>query len=665
MGKTFWHIHAFILYSIVLLSACTSASDKGFIAKPKDPPTDSLTKWLSNSKNIQDSTYMQVFFKHFNGQVERKLYDSAAESILAWNRARLNPYDSVFLHTSLRFWDTYATKLSKRYYAYLAFVIGKSYEPAGKADSAKYWYNKVLALEETEYHPIRAKAMVNDALTYMYAYSYNTDSALQYAQTTYSLYERLRDTSGLAKALNARNAVFGTVNAFAESQKAMEEAVKLAAAARDTSNLLTLYFNQWNLQHIERHSIQVLPQQNTDYAQKLSDLHEAWKKPSPYHDFMANYVKAYELLEAGKWQEAAQYRAVLEQITKAAGQPVFTHLYGVIERLYDLKSSASVDMAPYLAQVEAAKQQGDYHELFHLYEALSAFADKQEDHKAALEYTLNKYVYRDSLWNQHLRGTIFELETKYETRLKEQQIQLQKSELRNKNNLIFGLVMGLALLVMGGILVYTRQQKRHIQQEAAMQADFTTLLFSNVEEERERIARDLHDGLSHELLSLRRDTSDTMSRQGKIDQIIDGVRQISRNLHPVMLNTIGLKLSVEELCNLYESEQLFLSHELSYTHPLDGNTNLQLFRIIQESLMNVIKYAEAEAAKISISEKEGNLYVEIKDNGKGFDVEKTLNGGKAFGLLSIRHRVTSLGGKLNISSSPKGTTLDFSIPLSK
>ena len=86
-----------------------------------------------------------------------------------------------------------------------------------------------------------------------------------------------------------------------------------------------------------------------------------------------------------------------------------------------------------------------------------------------------------------------------------------------------------------------------------------------------------------------------------------------------------------------------------------------MFRIVQEGLTNALKYSKAEAVRVQLEQSGNTLHLEIQDNGKGFDVEKALEGGKAFGLHSIIQRAKAIGGKAEIRSGDSGTTISVVI----
>jgi signal transduction histidine kinase len=188
----------------------------------------------------------------------------------------------------------------------------------------------------------------------------------------------------------------------------------------------------------------------------------------------------------------------------------------------------------------------------------------------------------------------------------------------------------------------------------------------NTEDERMRIAKDLHDSVGHELLNIKNSIHNKFQfTEDKIDHVLKEIREISRNLFPVMFEEIGLKISVEQLLEkIIESDNFYVGNEIKYLpNTLPVKSELQIYRIIQEALSNTRKYAQAESAFVSILQEKDHVLVEIKDNGKGFDVAEALKSGKAFGLLTIQQRCDALQSKAQISSDKNGTNISFQIPL--
>lgn len=238
---------------------------------------------------------------------------------------------------------------------------------------------------------------------------------------------------------------------------------------------------------------------------------------------------------------------------------------------------------------------------------------------------------------------------------------LQLKTLAEKNALIGFLLAGISAVLLAFAAFYWWIRQRQAKKEAASQAQYTRQLLEQVENDRGRIAIDLHDSVSHDLLLLKQSIRKELTGPeigDKIDNIINGIRSISRNLHPVMLDKIGLGLSLETLCEQFmQHETMYVSHEIDYRNTLSKSAELQLFRIVQEGLTNALKYSKAEAVKVQLKSSGNALQLEIQDNGKGFDVEKALEGGKAFGLHSIIQRARAIGGNAEFKSGEGGTKI--------
>jgi signal transduction histidine kinase len=261
--------------------------------------------------------------------------------------------------------------------------------------------------------------------------------------------------------------------------------------------------------------------------------------------------------------------------------------------------------------------------------------------------------------DEHL-NKVRELELKYQTERKEKEIVIGKQIIQSRNTFIGWLLA----VIFSGITFYLFQQRKTLRQAKENSTNFTKQLLQTTEEERNRIASDLHDSIGHELLNLKLDLKQDLTLVNeKIDQIINDIRGISRNLHPVMFDKIGLVPNVQALIERMQNQHDFMvSTEIDYKNSLPVADELQVYRIIQEAFSNIIKYADAHAAKITIEDFPNVLNIEIKDNGKGFNLKETLNSGKAFGLYNVIERSKIVGGEARIKSSEEGTIITIIIP---
>lgn len=313
----------------------------------------------------------------------------------------------------------------------------------------------------------------------------------------------------------------------------------------------------------------------------------------------------------------------------------------------------------WLADSNLADARDAYYTLY-----MVALTEKKADD--ALNYYQLYDSVRTELSNEHNRAYIAGLEAQYEGEKKALTIQLQEKQLHQRRtlNIIFGL--SVLAVMLASVIITNRIRLNRSRQEAALQKHFTTEILKHTEAERGRIAFDLHDGISHELLSLKNNLARTTAEsEARIDTILNDIRMLSRNLHPVMLDKIGLEHSVQHLCDqIMEGGQVFVSADIDYQKQLSPEGELQLYRIIQESLSNVVKYANAVAAKVRIYPEGKCLMVSVMDNGKGFDISGKLASKSAFGLHSILARSEALGGKATFISGNEGTTVTVAIPLS-
>jgi PAS domain S-box-containing protein len=200
------------------------------------------------------------------------------------------------------------------------------------------------------------------------------------------------------------------------------------------------------------------------------------------------------------------------------------------------------------------------------------------------------------------------------------------------------------------------------------------------EEERARIARELHDDISQRLALLANRLqvlNQELVEQGVpageqesgelwelTSEIAADIQQLSHDLHPSKLNYLGLAGAAREICHEF-SRQLKMEIECrvqDLPRDLDGNISLGLFRIIQEALRNVSKHSHAQHAEVELTRVSGSIRLSISDDGVGFDVERL--GYHGLGLVSMRERLRIIGGELSIWSRPSyGTHIEATVPV--
>jgi signal transduction histidine kinase/ligand-binding sensor domain-containing protein len=231
-------------------------------------------------------------------------------------------------------------------------------------------------------------------------------------------------------------------------------------------------------------------------------------------------------------------------------------------------------------------------------------------------------------------------------------------------------------LVLCAFLLYRRRIAR-VERARRAQEEFSRQLIASQEGERKRIAAELHDSLGQDLLIIKnraalglRLLDDPAKAREQIEEIagtasqsIREVRQIAYNLRPYHLDEIGLTQALEELVErVAGSCPLRLEASIDYVDDLfPADSAINLYRIVQEGINNVLKHSGAGAAKVSVRRGESELEVTVEDDGRGFAPEE---GGarRGLGLVGLSERARILGGKLSVRSAPgRGTTVRLNI----
>ncbi|MGA9773332.1 MAG: two-component regulator propeller domain-containing protein [Blastocatellia bacterium] len=234
----------------------------------------------------------------------------------------------------------------------------------------------------------------------------------------------------------------------------------------------------------------------------------------------------------------------------------------------------------------------------------------------------------------------------------------------------------LALVTLAGVALFSYKLRiAQLEKAARAQEAFSEQLISTQEAERQRIAAELHDSLGQHLLIIKNSALIGLnSENGKeqlgdisetASQAIDEVREISYNLRPYQLDDLGLTRAIESILKKIEdaAEVRFLSVIDSIDGIFSSEAEIHLYRIVQESLNNIVKHAQASSAHIRIERNGRRVEITIQDDGRGFSPEKTARTERGgFGLKGIAERARMLGAKYVIHSAPgQGTVITLKL----
>ncbi|WP_422105661.1 two-component regulator propeller domain-containing protein [Winogradskyella sp.] len=221
-------------------------------------------------------------------------------------------------------------------------------------------------------------------------------------------------------------------------------------------------------------------------------------------------------------------------------------------------------------------------------------------------------------------------------------------------------VLVLTSFLIIGYIIYRNKKKQKLKEE------FTQDLLNAQEQERIRISGELHDSIGQSLLMVKNKIlfNSDYKTVDMVDEIIDEVREMSRNLHPFKLQEMGLTDTINSnIDSIDEHQDIFITTEID---DIDGlfkpEQEINIFRLIQESFNNILKHSNAKSAQIQINNFKDHISIVITDNGKGFNVEKEQQSKSKIGLKTLQERVSILNGTFKVVSSKRGTILYFNIP---
>ncbi|MDK9724635.1 MAG: response regulator [Sterolibacteriaceae bacterium MAG5] len=222
-----------------------------------------------------------------------------------------------------------------------------------------------------------------------------------------------------------------------------------------------------------------------------------------------------------------------------------------------------------------------------------------------------------------------------------------------------------------------REAEARLEESRGRLRELAAFLENVREEERSRIARELHDELGQSLTALRIDLGWLKSRcatdagaaerlavaLGLVERTTEAVRRISEDLRPRMLDDLGLAAAVEHHVQQF-AKRTGIACELTMNREefeLDGATATALYRIVQEALTNVARHADAGRIAVRIEATENDIGLVVEDDGRGMPADR---GNNTFGLLGMQERVEMLAGRLRIGSAAGGgTRVEVRLPI--
>ncbi|MBO9658506.1 MAG: hypothetical protein J7527_06750, partial [Chitinophagaceae bacterium] len=526
------------------------------------------------------------------------------------------------------------------------FNIGITYRDKSDFESAIEYSLKGLSIIEKNNKP-EIEVQVNDALQILYQARANYDKALLYGKKAIAQSRQLNNKLQLIKSLTNLSMTYQDLEKLDSGYALLKEAERLSTA-----------FNEpWITAGINSNL--------AGYAVKRKSYAEA---------------RSYAL------RNLETYR----QIGDPSGVAGAFRVLG----LCDLQQGKLISARQLLDSALIIVQQNQLAaDEVNIYRAIGMVEYARQNYDAGFDFDNMAGKTLDKLMRDVLSQQSAELEKKYETEKQQSAIKtleaekkLQQLSIRQKNIGIYILIGCAIMLVILSVLIFrTQKQKQKLQQqriselETEKQLAATEAVLKGEEQERSRLAKDLHDGLGG-ILSGIKYSFNTMKGNlhlspenqhafekgvDMLDVSIKEMRRVAHNMMPGALMKFGLDAALRDFCNdINQSGALKVSYQSigMQNREISRNAAIPVYRIIQELVNNVIKHADASTAIVQLSHDSKLISITVEDDGKGFD-HVASGETQGIGWTNIRSRVEYLKGRLSIQSTPgEGASIHVEFP---
>lgn len=638
--------HFSILLLIILLCPISNnAQNQAFI--------DSLTSAAQTQKDTRK--LFDIYYKLAATTIDNNLTQSISYAETANEIAKQNKYPEL---------------ITKSY-----LILASAYLEAGYLDDAQYAAEYSLN-----------QALKNDNYLYQY-FAYrnmgaifrrkaNYDSALLSYMSCLKVTEDHLGDNYVIIAYTGLGAYYATLGNLDKAEDWHKKALELSVKINDSVEIASANNN-----------LGIVNRDRGDYKKALEHynisraIYLARNNTSDiafiYNDLGAIYSKS-GVLDSGEFflKKSIEMR---EQMNELIELPyTYNYLGENYERKGDLRNAEQYIKKALSLAIDIKNNKQHYEAL----ESLSDFYARNKIYDSAYQYLQLHKSFRDSIRQLDNQQLIADLNARYETEKKEKKIQEQQFELSRKNYFLAGGAVLLLSVLLLGLSWYKRYQ---LKQKAALQAAIlkqqelaTKAIIEAEENERQRIAGDLHDGVGQMIsaakINLSTVSSDIIFTNDKqkqrfenalklVDDSCTEVRTVSHNIMPNALLRNSLAAAVRNFISKIDQHVLKINlHAEGLNEKLDENIEIMLYRVIQECVNNVIKHAHANMLDISLIKDDKEICVTIEDNGVGFDV-KEKHKLEGIGLKNISSRINYLKGNVEWDSAHgRGTVVSIHIP---
>jgi two-component system, NarL family, sensor kinase len=567
------------------------------------------------------------------------------------------------------------------------------YKNIGLIDKA-FGTNQVCIKIYKNINNLSALANAYDRQAELYIYQGRFDDALKMIYSELKIGEQLKDSTNIIFSyINLANFYSKLLN-YSKALQYNKKAIKIAVKFNDQINLSKIYTNVSAVYYS-------LKQYRTaiDYNLKSIDIKKRLKQGKSLDSNYDNLGNCY--CELGEYNKAIHFYKKSIEIKKENGEKEsLAIVYNNIGNLCFDKKYYNRALYYYKKGLNSAEALANklillelYHNIYRSYAILGKLVD-------AVSFN-NKYIsIRDSLDIAYRNAMNFKdvyQEEQRKNQLLEKDNQIKEVKLKRKNIVVFSLSGGMILLILLFFLLLRsfKLKQRTLLVEKSNEINEKKIsellkdqelkaisaMLDGQECERKRIAQDLHDRLGSMLSMvklhfksveeniqvIREDNLVMYSKANNLlDEACEEVRKIANDLNSGVLNKFGLIPALKILHESIAATGQINIEVLDFgfdENRLEYNIEINIYRIIQELICNILKHSKASEVSIQLLKKEKRLNIVVEDNGLGFDINQVKNK-KGMGLKNIESRVNSLNGEFNIDSGKgAGTTITIEIPL--
>ncbi len=567
------------------------------------------------------------------------------------------------------------------------YRLGSFLYRTGQSDSAEMLFNMVLSNSESIGFE-RGQMLAFGGLGKVNKRAGNYDKALDFFMKEQNLAKHLGIDNTATHAMLNIGIIYGKMKDFPNATFFTREALKLALQTDDTDRVSQLYNNLAILFRLSGEY-----DSSVYYQQKSLDL--AYKRHSNV-SITRNYMNLGTTYAYQKLYDKAKvyYDTAYLMAKKYGNKPL---LMSVLQNL----SAVSKDRGDYQKSIDygnkaldLAKSTGQIHNYPDLYKNLYFAWKKSGNPEKALYYHELYAKYNDSIFNETRQNNINELEIKYNSeKLKSDNLILENKNLANnialaRKQLYINILLGtsftvIVVIILLWIIYRVKNRKNTIirQQEIDQlkrEKEILSVksLITGQEDERRRLSSELHDGLgillstiSLKFAKIRQVSHITDENLAEktfelINEAGKEVRRISHNMMPGLLSNFGVIEAIKDIFDNIEDSGIVINLKLpDDQRRFDENTEVMIYRIVQELVNNTIKHAEASQINLKVSYSPAMITIEYSDKGKGYDInDQIFNSG--LGLAGILSRVSYLNGAIyNKTVKGKGSDYLIKIPL--